>query len=352
MASPSRSLRQIEAGRLRPAERRVHRLDRLARRPLHEVVDGGDRDDDPGARVHREPDVAAVGVEDALHRDLVGREDAHERLPVVRPPERLLEIGGNRPLDPHRGGGEDPAPDRDEHRRERDRAARARVPRDGLLDLGDVLVLPEPVGAQVVRDLDEAVVLARLAPRARHAGEARHRDAAPQPEPRLHEGREGERDRGGVAARVRDELRAGEALAGELGQPVARLREELRGRVVEAVPGTVRGRIGKAERAGEVDDPRPLGEELRREGRRHLGRRGEEDDLGVGALALGERPVAQGAGGAVEREPIPGRLVRPAVGVEGGEADLRVTGEQAGQLEPGVPGGAHDRGRMSMHRHA
>ena len=119
-------------------------------------------------------DVGEVRVEHVLHRHLVRREDAHERLARVGGAQRALEIG--RPgaaRDPERDRGEDPAPDRDEHRREGDRAARAGVAAHGLLDLRDVLVAAEAVGAQVALDLDEAVVLGGLSARARDAATGR-----------------------------------------------------------------------------------------------------------------------------------------------------------------------------------
>ena len=303
-----------------------------------------------GAGIDRDADVGEVRVEHVLHRHLVRGEDAHERLLRVGRAQRALEIGRTGATrDAERDRGEDPAADGDEHRRERDRAARARVAEHGLLDLRDVLVTAEAVGAQVVLDLHEAVVLGCLPASARHAGQARDDDPLRRDDARLHERRDGERDRRRVAPRVRDEPGAGEPRARELGEPVARLGEELGRGVREPVPGRVVGGIGEPERAGEVHHAGAAGEELRREPRGHVGRRRQEDDLALGVLGLGEREVAQRRGGASERQARAGGLLRPAVRVQLRHAHVRVAREEPRQLEAGVAGRPDDRGRMDMH---
>ena len=344
---PPRRSRPSVSGHPIAAFQRLHRLPGGA---LHEVVDGGDRERDAGARVERHADVGAVRVRDVPHLHAVRRQRAHERLSRVRRLERTGELlRGRRAQEPQHRGREDAAPDWREHRREGQRAAAAAVAGHGLLDLRHVLVTAEPVRAQVVRDLDEAVLLGRLAPRARDAAHPGHGDPVRRGEARLHERRHGERDGGRIAARVRDEPRARELRARELGQAVARLGEE-RGRGVrEPVPARIRGRILEPERAGEVDHADPALEQSRRELRGHLGGRREERPGGLEATRLGEREVREGRGGAGERQPVAGARVRPAVRVDRREGGARVAREEAGELEARVAGGADDRDRMPIH---
>ena len=234
-------------------------------------------------------------------------------------------------------------------RRERDGAAAPRVARHGLLDLGYVLVPAEPIGAQVLVDLAEAVVLVRLAARPRDAAHGGDGDAVRRDEPGPHQRREGHGGGRRVAAGVRDELRAGELGSGELGEAVARLGEELLRRVIETVPARVHGGVLEAEGAREVHHADAARKEPRREVDRDLRRRGEEGDLGVQLRGLRERAVAESGGRPRERETVTRSFAGPAIGEEGGRPEPGVSRQIPGELEPGVAGGAHDRGRKDMH---
>ena len=214
----------------------------------------------------------------------------------------------------------------------------------GLLDLRDVLVAADAVGAQVLVHLAEGVLLAGLAA---GAGDAAHGRATAMPSAAHQAGaderRERQRDGGGVAARVGDEAwrRAaprGRARAGRSGPRPAAAR---RG-VVEAVPARVGGRVVRGGR-------RPRGPPPRRRGRGARGAsasetsagRGQEGHLGGERRGLGLRQVAERGGRAGERRG-GRRRPRPAQRSEksGGEPEARVAGDDPGQLEAGVAGGA------------
>jgi hypothetical protein len=120
--------------------------------------------------------------------------------------------------------------------------------------------------------------------------------------------------------------------------------------VVEAVPGRVGGDVGQPEGPGEVDDARAVREQLRRQLGRDLGRRGEEDQLRVRLVPLGERAVGQPLQLAPERQPVACALGGPPIGEQGGDPDLRVARQDPGELEAGVAGGANDGDCMLQNR--
>jgi hypothetical protein len=168
-------------------------------------------------------------------------------------------------------------------------------------------------------------------------------------QPGTHQRREGQRDGGGVAARVGDEGGAAQRGPVELREAVARLGEERRRGVLEAVPPRISGRVVEPEGTGEIDDLDAPGVKGRPERQRDLGGRGQEGQVGpeLGGLRLGK--VAESGGGAGERQPRSGGLVGPPVGVERRERETRMAGDDAGQLEPGVPGGPDHGGGERMH---
>ena len=131
-----------------------------------------------------------------------------------------------------------------------------------------------------------------------------------------------EEHRGRVAAGVCDEARFLQLAVAELRQSVHGLGEQLRTRVIEAVPRRVQRRLAEADRAGEVDDLHPRIEKVRHDLGRHFVRRREEDDLGICVDEL------------LNRE----GLAREA----GDDVDVLVAAEELHELLSGIARGARD----------
>ncbi len=151
-----------------------------------------------------------------------------------------------------------------------------------------------------------------------------------------------ERGRGVAAGRPDDRHgfvpQGGQLVAVELREAVDGAAEEVGPRVLEAVPARVVGGVAEPEVGAEVDDRRAGGGEVGDDlGRRAVGE-GEEDRVRVGdrRVDVEARPVEVDVGAA-------DRLMAPAPPDEPDDLDVRVSGQQAHELGPDVPGGAHDR---------
>ena len=148
-----------------------------------------------------------------------------------------------------------------------------------------------------------------------------------------------EQDRGRIAAGIGDQPRFLQLAVAVLGQAVDRFAEKLRALVVEAVPRRIHRRLFEPKRAGEVDDPHAVVEQLRREIGGDFVRRAEEDDLRLRGDErldrerlgdeLRQRGRDRSARGAARRE-------------ERDELDLVMARKDGRQLGAGVAGGADD----------
>ena len=210
-----------------------------------------------------------------------------------------------------------------------------------LLDLGDVAMPAEAVRLDALVDLAEHEVRLGLAAGARHAalgvdheiadqagaGQRREREERGR---RVAAGRADDRDRG---VDERRELRAV-----ELRQAVDGALEEVRARVLEAVPARVVGRVAQAEVRALVDDRRAR--RRRGPGRARRRRRGAAPGRRrrpAGSSAWTVRPVVARCG------MDPGdRVVVAAAPGEPDQLDVRVAGEQPDQLGADVAGRADD----------
>ena len=190
------------------AESAVDVLDRLAGGALAEVVDRADHDRPIGEAVGEDADLRPVGVLDAgeLRRDAL-RQDRDDGARGVALLEQRPQVGARRADVARR---DEPAPDRQQVRRERDGEA------EQLRDLRHVLVRADPVR----RDVLEHEAGVRATPSA----------CGPRPSSRTcastttdsgsiasASGAEREQRRGRVAPRVRDQAPSG---GDELGQAV------------------------------------------------------------------------------------------------------------------------------------
>ena len=308
-----------EAVRLRPAHREVQVLDRLSRRALHQVVEGGEDDGAAGSGcVHGDPAVVRLDHVRQARRSAVHHVD--EGRAVVGGLERPLQLGEVGPR-LHVEGGQDPALHRQQVRAEGQLDALAGAVGEDRLDLAHVPVgAARRVGREVLGDLAEEEVLARRAAGAGGAALGVRDDVGRVDEALAEKRDEGQEDRRGVAARVRDEPGATQAVPVRLAQAEDGLADQVRGLVVVAVPLLVALRGGEAEVAGEVDDDRlrPRLAQARGVGRGDAV--GHREEVGVGRL-VEPGLVGEMAGGAAGRECDPGARVAP---------------EQAHQLLPRV----------------
>ena len=246
----------LEPGRLGQAVDEVERLDRLAGRALDEVVLDTDGDDPPGPLVEADVDVDLVAAGRVLGRRRAAprpSRTARRRRPSAYrasssawvtgrvgrtwPADRMPRVIGMRwgrkstPMTPGVG---------------------ARVLPGGrtdagqlLLDLGDVAMAAQAVCRHALVDLAEHQVGLGLAAGTRHAGLGIDHEVADEPGPG--ERGEGQERRGRIAAGRADDgdrrIDEGHELgAMQLRQAVHGRVEELRVRVLEAVPARVVGR--------------------------------------------------------------------------------------------------------------
>src|SRR5206468_12594571 len=162
-----------------------------------------------------------------------------------------------------------------------------------------------------------------------------------------------ERYRRREAARVRDELRAGEPVAEELGEPVDRLVEPGGLGVLEAVPAGVRVG-GEPEVTGEIDHDRAAPQEGRRQTRaRPVRERGEDEVRGIGhrvRLELPQRQIAGRDRGQVWMD-LGQVLADRALGAYVRDLDRRVGVEETHQYAPGESGGAEHGSRQWRNTH-
>ena len=150
--------------------------------------------------------------------------------------------------------------------------------------------------------------------------------------------------RRGVAARRGDDphvgarRRRGELGAVQLGQPVDGRRQQVRARVLEAVPARVVGRIAQPEVRPEIDHRQPRARAGRRPARRRRRGAGQEDRV----EAVGQRRRRCEAGGGEVRDGST-RSARPrGRAPERHHAAPRMPREQAHQLATAVARGADD----------
>ena len=213
----------------------------------------------------------------------------------------------------------------------------------------------QPVGREVLVDGSEVQRLLEAAAGTRHARGGVDDDARRLDEAGPHQGGQGQPGRRGVTTGRGDERRAGQAFAEELGQPVDRVGQQLGCGVLLAVPagierGVVQPEVGR--QVHDQADPRP---ELR------------DDPLGLPVGQAAEHQVETieagrivplvdqaGIGGGQRGRVRADRLAGVGVGRGHRHLELRVPGQQAQQLRPGVPRRPKDPclHRMSIHQAA
>ena len=255
-----------------------------------------------------------------------------ERLVGVRRVQRLVQQLGRDALgEPGRGGGEDPAGHRREHRRERQRDLLPRGLGERLLDLGGVLVrAADLVRRELPHDRAREQRVAGLAPRAGGAAGGHDDDVVRLDEAGGEQRCQAEDHAGGIAAGVGDATARADQrpLAVELGHavgPGARVRA-----AVVALPGLRRLEpvVG-----AQVDHDRAV---LQVGGDRAglAVRQREEDDVGLGegvGVGRDERAVAQGGEMRVQRgDPRTGAAARR----QRADGEVGVAEQQAHELAP------------------
>ncbi len=193
------------------------------------------------------------------------------------------------------------------------------------------------VGLHVLGPVDERALLARPATGARDPRLRVDHDRLDQTA--LGEWREREQRRGRIAARVRDQLGLTDALAGELGEAVDRVLEQV-GVPVGPVPELVGRQVDEPEVGREVDDGDPEPAHRRDHRRRRPVRVGDDrrvDPLEPVEVELGE----------LDRDPVARAQVgeaRARLAARGRRRELepRMAPDQFGGERPGIAGGAGD----------
>ena len=147
------------------------------------------------------------------------------------------------------------------------------------LHLRGVLMSGRAIRTHALLGRGERRRFARGAAGARQPGLAVHVDRAGLHQSRRQQRREAEDHRGREAARVRDQLRAGELIAEQLRQSVDGFAEPIGRRMLEPVPIRIR-RCGQPEVAGQVDHAESGLEERRGQLRAGAVRQRAERDVG------------------------------------------------------------------------
>src|SRR5207302_5526970 len=137
--------------------------------------------------------------------------------------------------------------------------------------------------------------------------------------------------------RVRDQPRATDPIAGQLGEAVDGFSQEPRRRMRVAVPALVELRIAQPEIRADVDDHAPLVEPGAGLPRGLAGRQGRENTLRVADVGADD----EGIGGRVEmRLKLAQWLALARACDRRDESRLRVTQDESRELAAGVAGGA------------
>ncbi len=210
-------------------------------------------------------------------------------------------------------------------------------------------VIEHRIGGEVVGDLAKAGLQRGLAAGAAHAGLGVADDSGGSVgDAACDQGLDGEIRGRGVAARIRDQASGANALAAELRKTVDGLGEELGRGVFLLIPARIRGGVGKAEGAAEIDDLGAGVEHGRREFHGNLGRSGEEDNgqvfgangirCGRGAARLG---IVDGRGAVA--------LILAMFEEDG--LGVGVGGEEAEELGAAVAVEADDADLIIIHRY-
>ena len=171
----------------------------------------------------------------------------------------------------------------------------------GLLDLRRVAVVEEPVGHEVLVHRSELSGVLEPASCARHPAGRVHDDTGRFDGPRPDQRGQSQRSGGHVAARRGDQLCVNQVVAEQLGYAERELGQQVRCRVLVAVPPGVKTRVAQAEVGGQVHDPSHPLPQVGNELLRLAVGQGQEHDLQAVQLR----------------------------GVEGGEAQLRIRRDQA-----------------------
>ncbi len=265
----------------------------------------------------------------------------HERLVAIDVVEDaaqrgVVEVGGKG----HVAGRQDAAHLRDQMRHERQRDVPSACGRQPLGDLGRVPVARDAVCLGPAFQLGEQEIRAGTAPRAGHArlGVDHHlavKDARPG------EGHQCQQCGGRVAAGVRDELCSPELIARELGQAVDGIGQCVRRRMLEAIPGRIRGRVGQPQVRTDVDHCRPTGGQAHSQLSRLPVRQRQEGNVHPRLRRAVDQPQPQRS----EVRKLVGEWLIPAAArVERVDRHVRMAGQQPDELGARVAAGTHDCG--------
>ena len=201
------------------------------------------------------------------------------------------------------------------------------------------------VGLQVLVQLRVLVAVPRVPARARDAGLRVDHDSAGNPFAELPEQRLERQGRSGrVAAGIGDQPRSGHGRPVPLRQPVDGFRENVRRRVLAAVPAPVRGRIPEPEVRADVDDPSPGLKQPARRLERLAVRQGQEHDVGRVRQAIPVRLHQVGVdGGAQVRKDVAGGTARLAARRQRAELHFRMAVQPPDEFRSTVAGRPGDR---------
>ena len=328
----------------------VERLDRLAGGTLDQVVLDTDGKDPARPRVEADVDPDLVAARHVLGRRC-RRDDGHERFVGIGRGIQLVEFGlGHRAGRSHVAGRQDAAGHRDEVGQEVDRdgagvGAGVQTFTTGdecqfLFDLRHVAVATDAVRLHALVDLAEQEVRLGFAPGTRHAALRIHNEIADEPGA----GQWGEREqgRGRVATRGPDDRdrrihERSKLVAMELREAIDGLIEEVRARVLEAVPARVVGGVAQAEVGTLVDDRRAFRDEVGDQGGRRAMGEGHEDRVDRRKFRV-DREVR----GREVRVDTGDRVVITAAPHEADQLHVRVAGQQADQLGTDIAGRPDD----------
>ena len=230
-------------------------------------------------------------------------------------------------------------------RREENLGAGAAASGQLLLDLRLVAMNSRAIGLEVLVQLRVLVAVARFPPRSRDAGLRIDHDRAGHPVAEVFEHRlERHRRRGRVAARIGDQPRARHRVTTPLGEPVDGFRQQVRRRVLRAVPAPVGGRIPQPEVGAEINHPGARIEQPGRSRQRLAVRQSKEHDIGVRAEAIpvGLDQVAFRHAAQVRENGLD-RLARAAARRKRTKFHVRVVVQPPDQFRPAVAGRPGDR---------
>ena len=266
-------------------------------------------------------------------------EQPHKRLAPVCFLERIRDVPW---LDAIRRRAEDrgmnAAIHRHEVRRKIDRQLLPRRQRQLLLDLREMPVLRDAVGAQALVTFRKKVIDLRIAARAAHATHRAHHDALRLQQPPLQQRIERENDARRVTPRRGHELRTRDLLPVNLRQAIHTQRRQLRRVMHLAVKFVIDRHVLDPKIRTQIDDPQPRGDERLRVFRSHPMRQREKDKLrarleNARNIRLDERQLGVAHPGKFRKD-LPDRLPRELPRSQRDQLHPRMANEQPHELLP------------------